>query len=48
MKVTDHRAITRPRNRGVLDAVRHVEGVVDVRDRVTRPTADLPKLAGIL
>jgi CBS domain-containing protein len=44
--VTGH-AETHAVARHLLDAVRHVEGVVDVRDRVSYPAADLPKLAGI-
>lgn len=32
----------------LIDAVRYVEGVVDVRDRVSYPPGDVPKIAGLI
>src|SRR6266545_4576047 len=32
----------------LIEAVRHVEGVVDVRDRVSYPPDGVPKIAGLL
>jgi CBS-domain-containing membrane protein len=32
----------------LLEAVRYIEGVVDVRDRLSYPPADVPKIAGII
>jgi CBS domain-containing protein len=32
----------------LIEAIRHVEGVVDVRDRVGYPPEDAPKIAGLL
>jgi CBS domain-containing protein len=32
----------------LIEAIRHVEGVVDVRDRVGYPPEDVPKIAGLL
>lgn len=32
----------------LIDAVRYVEGVVDVRDRIGYPPGDVPKIAGLI
>jgi osmotically-inducible protein OsmY len=32
----------------LIEAIRHVEGVVDVRDRVGYPPEDIPRIAGLI